>query len=243
LHKVLASDTDDKDFAPEPFTPFYQRSLYQSMRNLVIHNFDVLCRCRRKLPPDLQKEAEQVCAMRLEILHRLRAIHEQRISAFRIRCHGDYHLGQVLYTGKDFFIIDFEGEPARSIGERRIKRSPLRDVAGMIRSFHYASQAAILEQIELGNQPDTLARLRLWVQFWHRWISSVFFTAYHESIRSSALLPTNQSELSVLLYCHLLEKALYELGYELNNRPNWIKIPLEGVLELMESLPREIPSR
>jgi maltose alpha-D-glucosyltransferase/alpha-amylase len=132
-------------------------------------------------------------------------------------------------------IIDFEGEPSRSIGERRIKRSPLRDVAGMIRSFHYASHAALLQQLELGiMQPDTLAKLQPWSRFWYGWISATFLTAYQELIESALLLPQADEELSLLLYAHLLEKAVYELGYELNHRPAWLKIPLEGVIELLE---------
>jgi len=153
-NRVLASDTDNKDFAPEPFTPFYQRSLYQSMRNLVIYNLDLLV-MSSKTTSRPAKGAEQVCAMRMEILHRLRAIHEQRISAFRILATATTTSDRCFIPERIFSSLIFEGEPARSIGERRIKRSPLRDVAGMIRSFHYASQAAILEQIKLGNQPDT----------------------------------------------------------------------------------------
>src|SRR5205807_8866606 len=113
-----------------------------------------------------------------EILARLRAVHETRITARRIRCHGDFHLGQLLYTGKDFMIIEFEGEPARPLGERRIKRSPLRDVAGMIRSFDYITYAALFRQLELGTiQEEHLAHLEPWSGFWHRWVSAVYLRA------------------------------------------------------------------
>lgn len=235
MHLALSSDPDNKDFAPEPFTPFYQRSLYQSMRNLVIKNLELLGKQLSSLAEPERGQAEKICAAQTEILRRLRTIYETRLSAVRIRCHGDYHLGQVLYTGKDFIIIDFEGEPARSIGERRIKRSPMRDVAGMIRSFHYVSYAALLQQLELGIiPPDNLTKLQPWSRFWYHWISATFFSAYQQVIAPSALLPANKDQLSVLLYVHLLEKAVYELGYELNNRPEWVKIPLEGVLQLLD---------
>jgi maltose alpha-D-glucosyltransferase/alpha-amylase len=235
MHLMLASDRENKDFAPEPFTPFYQRSLYQSMRNLVSQNLEVLRKRTATLDAAERSQARLVCEAQPEIIQRLRAIHQTPMKAMRIRCHGDYHLGQVLYTGKDFIIIDFEGEPTRSIGERRIKRSPLRDVAGMIRSFHYASHAALLQQLELGiMQPETLAKLQPWSRFWYGWISAAFLTAYHQLIKRTDLLPRFNEDLSLLLYAHLLEKAVYELGYELNHRPNWLKIPLEGVVQLLE---------
>ena len=236
MHLALASDLENKDFAPEPFTPFYQRSLYQSMRNLVIRNLELLRKHLGDLSEPERAHAERLCAAQSEILKRLRDVYETRLHAVRIRCHGDYHLGQVLYTGKDFVIIDFEGEPARSIGARRIKRSPIRDVAGMIRSFHYASYAAVLQQLELGIlNPDNVPKLQSWGRFWYHWISAEFFSAYQEVTSGAGILPETKHELAVLLYAHLLEKSVYELGYELNNRPEWVKIPLEGVLQLMDA--------
>jgi maltose alpha-D-glucosyltransferase / alpha-amylase len=246
MHLALASDTANKDFAPEPFTPFYQRSLYQSMRNLVTKSLELLRKKASTLPPREQAQAHQVCAAQPEILKRLRAIYETKIEGVRIRCHGDYHLGQVLYTGKDFVIFDFEGEPARPIGERRIKRSPMRDVAAMIRSFHYAAYAALFRQLELGAMhQENLIQLEPWVLSWYMWISAAFLHSYRANVTTSLadgeaaleLLPRSKEPLAVLLYSQLLEKAVYELSYELNNRPAWIRIPLEGVEQLLE-LPR-----
>jgi maltose alpha-D-glucosyltransferase/alpha-amylase len=235
MHLALASDYEDKNFVPEPFTPFYQRSLYQSMRNLVIKSLELLRRKLSSLPESEQRQAQQICAAQAEILKRLRAVYEIRIDSVRIRCHGDYHLGQLLYTGKDFVIIDFEGEPARPIGERRIKRSPMRDVAGMIRSFHYAAYAALLQQLELGTMHrENVGDLEPWISCWFGWISEAFFRSYRSVIESADLLPKSGEQLSVLLYSHLLEKAVYELSYELNNRPAWVRIPLEGVRQLLE---------
>ena len=170
------------------------------------------------------------------MLKRLRAVYELRISAQRIRCHGDYHLGQVLYTGKDFIILDFEGEPARPLGERRIKRSPLRDIAGMIRSFDYVTYAALFRQVELGNlQPEQVPQFESWTRLWYRWVSSAFLRAYLDVLGSSDLLPKARNELAVLLDAYLIDKAIYEIGYELNNRPNWLKIPLQGIAQLLET--------
>jgi maltose alpha-D-glucosyltransferase/alpha-amylase len=155
----------------------------------------------------------------------------------RIRGHGDYHLGQVLYTGKDFVIIDFEGEPARPLSERRLKRSALRDVAGMLRSFRYATRVALVEQAATGlihSRPEAIAGLEVWGQFWTLWVSAVFLKAYLAVAGETPLIPRNRGELQVLLDAFLLEKAVYELAYELNNRPDWVRIPIQGILELLE---------
>jgi maltose alpha-D-glucosyltransferase/alpha-amylase len=130
-------------------------------------------------------------------------------------------LGQVLFTGSDFVIIDFEGEPARPLSERRLKRSPLQDVAGMLRSFHYAAFSPLLGADAM--KADDVSRLSPWAEFWNARISADFLEA------------KNHSELQSLLELHLLEKAVYELGYELNNRPGWVGIPVEGIGKLLSS--------
>jgi maltose alpha-D-glucosyltransferase / alpha-amylase len=235
MHVALGSDPENRDFAPEPFTPFYQRALYQSMRNMVVQTVQLLRRRLGALDGSVKLTAERVVSSEREILNRLQAITAARIPAHRIRCHGDYHLGQVLYTGKDFVIIDFEGEPARPLGERRIKRSPLRDVAGMIRSFDYVTHAALLHQLELGSLlPEQIPQVEPWARFWYRWVSVIFLGAYLQTVRSSELLPSSREMLGTLLDAHLLEKAAYEVTYELNNRPGWVKIPLQGILTLIE---------
>ncbi len=139
MHVALAADTASPDFAPEPFSHLYQRSLYQSTRKLTSQNMQRLRKQLNRLTPRAQELGRAVLDQEKTIFERLRSIVARKIVSTRIRCHGDYHLGQVLYTGKDFMIIDFEGEPARSLTERRQKCSPLSDVASMIRSFHYAS--------------------------------------------------------------------------------------------------------
>jgi maltose alpha-D-glucosyltransferase/alpha-amylase len=139
----------------------------------------------------------------------------------------------VLFTGKDFLIIDFEGEPARSLSERRSKKSPLRDVAGMIRSFHYASYASMLEQEE-GADPLDLEEMEPWRELWYKWNSLYFLHAYLETCGDAFFMPKDREEIDMLLDAYVLEKAMYELGYELNNRPDWIQIPLEGILEIVE---------
>ncbi len=236
LHLALASDAENKDFAPEPFTPFYQRALYQSMRNLAVNNLQMLRRRLKTIAEPARPLAEKVLGLQDEILKRFRAVSQTRLTAMRIRCHGDFHLGQVLYTGKDFVIIDFEGEPARPLGERRIKRPPLRDVAGMIRSFDYATYAALFQELNLGNlHAEQLPQLEPWTRFWQEWVSAVYLRAYLQAVEPGRLLPQGGEELELLLNAHLLEKVIYEVGYELNNRPDWVRIPLQGILQLLDS--------
>jgi maltose alpha-D-glucosyltransferase/alpha-amylase len=185
----------------------------------------------KKLPDGLRDDAQRVLDLEGEIRRRYRSLLQRKLNTIRIRVHGDYHLGQVLYTGRDFIIIDFEGEPARPLSERRIKRSPLRDVAGMLRSFHYASYTALFGQVP-GVRPEDFPALEPWAYFWYTWVSVAFLKAYLTTAKDEPFLPKDPIELQVLLEAFLLEKAVYELGYELNNRPDWLKVPLQGLLQL-----------
>jgi len=235
LHVALASGLDDPDFAPDFFTHMYQTSLYQSMRSFTIRTLQLLRERLPNIPEELQEDAQQVLDLEKEIIERYQSIRKQKISAVRIRCHGDYHLGQVLFTGKDFVIIDFEGEPARPLSERRLKRSPLLDVAGMIRSFHYAAHSALIHQAPLAPKPeDDLPLLQHWVQYWYVWVSVTFLNSYLDIVTQVNLVPEDPEQLRILLDAYTLEKAVYEIGYELNNRPDWLKVPLQGILQLME---------
>jgi len=236
LHTALASSSDDPAFAPEPFTFTDQTSMYQSMRGLTLRTFQVLEDRSKQLNGELKENVERILGLKDEIIKRFHQIEEQKIRAVRIRCHDDFHLGQVLYTGKDFFIIDFEGEPARSLSERRIKRSPLRDVAGMLRSFHYASVTAQRRQLQISANPEYDGPvLQQWAQYWYTWVSVSFLQSYLTTISQAGLLPEDQGHLRILLDAHLLEKAVYEIGYEINNRPEWLSVPVNGILELLNT--------
>ncbi len=230
LHVALASDPKDPVFAPEPFTPLYRRSLYQSARSLAEKAFALLAKRLRTLPDALRGAADEVLGLQGQIHGQLRVILERNVAAKRIRCHGDYHLGQVLYTGKDFVIIDFEGEPARSISERRLKRSPLSDVAGMLRSFDYAATFSLRRE-EL--RPEDVPGLEPWARLWKRWVCLAYLQAYHGVAVDAGFLPRATDDVKALLDFHLIEKALYELGYELQNRPDWVDVPVRGILELV----------
>jgi maltose alpha-D-glucosyltransferase/alpha-amylase len=236
LHIALASDAGDPAFAPEPFSPFYQRSLYQSMRNLTEQNLGLLREKLPGLPEELRDLAEKGHGQRSALLRRFRAILDQRIAGRRTRIHGDYHLGQLIFTGRDFVILDFEGEPARPLSTRRLKRSPLRDVAGMVRSFDYAVHQGLRNHaVRSGVRHEELGGYLPWARHWYREVASTFLGAYLETAGSQPFLPQARDELSGLLTVYLLERTVYELGYELNNRPEWIHLPLQGLLHLMEA--------
>jgi len=235
LHRALAIDAEDAAFAPEPFTRLYQRAQYQSMRTTAQRALDLLGARLDDLPPDCHAMARRLLGAQGMVDPLLRWIVGDLLDGRRIRCHGDYHLGQVLFTGSDFVILDFEGEPARPLGERRLKRSPLRDVAGMLRSFDYANHSALLAAGERGwLTEDWSAQLDRWGRFWKAWVGAIFLGAYLRHMEGSMLLPTDPADRSALLRTFLLDKSFYELAYELNNRPDWVRIPLAGVIELLE---------
>jgi len=237
MHRALGSDATDPAFAPEPMAaPHYQRSLYQSMRTLTRQTMRTLRRSLKSVPEEHQEEAQALLDGESDALEVFAAVKAAPFGGSRIRTHGDYHLGQVLHTGKDYVIIDFEGEPARPISERRLKRSPLRDVAGMIRSFHYAAFAALFQHIErwgVEADPDQIQRLHAFARRWRQWSSAGFLSAYFRTLEDSPLLPDDPEQSQALLRIYALEKAMYELGYELNNRPTWVRIPLAGVVEMI----------
>jgi len=237
LHRVLASERRDPDFAPEPFTELYQRSIYQAILATSRNGLRLLSRRRGTLSPAAAATADLLLGVTDGIDTRLRALYAHKMDGERIRVHGDYHLGQVLHTGRDLLIIDFEGEPARPLGERRLKRSPLVDVAGMIRSFQYASYGTLI-RTELGMpiRDEDAEALMPWVRYWYRWVSAAFLRGYLEQTEGASFLPSQDEDRATLLDAFLIQKACYELVYELNNRPDWVAIPLRGLLELLELL-------
>lgn len=223
MHTALASN-ETADYQPEPFTAFYQRSIYQSIRSLLGRTLRKLHQAMRSATLSSQPIFAEVLASSPTIEACIHQLLERKINGMRIRVHGDFHLGQVLYTGKDFVIFDFEGEPGRPLSERRIKRSPLRDVAGMIRSFDYAAATALLGK-NLNLQP--------WAKFWRNWTSVYFLQGYFAHVQQK-LLPSHLADMQMLLHILLLEKAIYEIDYELNNRPDQLIIPCQGLLDTIK---------
>jgi maltose alpha-D-glucosyltransferase/alpha-amylase len=237
LHVALSSSDNDPAFAPEPFSRLYQRSLYQSMRSQARATLELLRNQRTRLHEDAKAQADQMLACEHSLYAKFAELTHGFIDAKRIRCHGDLHLGQVLFTGKDFVIIDFEGEPERPVSERRIKASPLRDVAGMLRSFHYAAHAALRGDTQSVLMQHSGAQLGQWAEYWATWVSASFLRTYLSAAGEGNFLPRDHEQLESLLRAYLLEKTLYELRYELNNRPDWVNIPLEGIAQYCRNTP------
>jgi maltose alpha-D-glucosyltransferase / alpha-amylase len=231
LHVLLSSEGENRHFTPEPFSVLYQRSLYQSMQALTKKNLALLKKNVKNLPDNLKELTKDILDREKGILDRFKILFKRKISVIKIRIHGDYHLGQVLYTGNDFIIIDFEGEPARTLSERRLKRSPLRDVASMIRSFHYVAHTALLKQGSI--RTEDIPALEPWVELWYKYIAGTFLKSYLDTAKDAPFIPKEREALDILLRAYILEKAIYELGYELNNRPEWTLIPLKGIKSLL----------
>jgi len=227
MHMALASDKISASMRPEHFSTLYQRSLYQAMQNQAKRELRLLKKQKKKLPGHVAAEADEVLGLQNQIIAKLRGITGKKLKAQKIRIHGDFHLGQVLYTGKDYVIFDFEGEPARPLSERRLKRSPVRDVAGMVRSYHYAAYTALLKDSAL--REEDLHKLEPWAELWYLYVSGAYVRGYLETLGDSPIAPADHDQFERMLSVYLMQKAVYELGYELNNRPEWLIIPLRGI--------------
>jgi maltose alpha-D-glucosyltransferase/alpha-amylase len=231
LHLALASNNDRAEFKPEEFSLHYQRSLFSSFQSLLRTAFQTLERKLPHLPESVKAEAEYVLSIKNQVANRLKKIYSKKIDTIKTRTHGDFHLGQTLFTGNDIMILDFEGEPARSYSERRLKKSPIRDVAGMIRSLHYAAYISLFQNTSINR--DDVESMAQYAEQWYHYMSGFFMYSYLETVRNSPILPKSNEDLQILLDTYILEKAIYELYYELNNRPDWVIIPLRGIKSIM----------
>lgn len=235
LHSALAGSADgnrDPLFAPEPLTPADVRAMVERAATMLQETLSALERTTHTLGPEAHAIAEslrQHMHARARLTALLRSSIERPVSVVKTRIHGDLHLGQVLSRGDDFVIIDFEGEPTRPLEERRAKTSPLRDVMGMVRSFDYAAEAVLRE---IAPAPDRRRALEPWAALWTREVTESYLNAYLATVKGAPFIPERIEDLGQLLTFHELEKVIYELAYEINNRPDWIEIPLRGLARL-----------
>ena len=232
MHLAFSADAQTPQFAPERFTAADLRTWVESMAEGTRRMCELLGQGSGRLPESARAEAAAVLARKAEILQRPQRLLARPIEATRTRHHGDYHLGQVLVTVDDLVILDFEGEPARSLSERRMKRTPLRDVAGMLRSFHYAAHTALGQARRSDGADDVL--LAPWAERWAQEIGDLFLGSYLATASGAPFLPQHPDTLTLLLEACLLEKATYEVCYELNNRPDWAHIPLRGIARILD---------
>jgi len=235
LHLALASGAPGSEFSVEPMTPQYLRGLFQSVRSLALKNLRRLRKQMNTLPPDLVPVAQRVLELEPVILQHYRKLVGQRFAAGRIRIHGDFHLGQVLWTGRDFMFLDFEGDSTIPISERRIKRSPLRDAARMLRSFHHATYAGFHQQAERGViSPENLPKFEPWVRHWNRAVSRAYLQAYCQGLHLSGILPSEEDKLQMMLVAYLLNQVIDELGDELQLHSENVRAPLQAIIHLTD---------
>jgi trehalose synthase-fused probable maltokinase len=237
MHLALGrAGIDEPAFAPEPLSTADRQAAVARVRSMLEENLSALSRQLPGLTAGARASAERLLSPatgeRLRIEALLSRFQEAPIAVLKTRIHGDLHLGQVLVRGDDFVIIDFEGEPARPLAERRSKASPLRDVMGMARSFSYAPEAVLRESPE----PDAERRRAraVWAAAWTRDVNAVFRASYLAAATDAPFIPRDAGQLSLMLAFHELERVVYEVGYEINNRPDWVEIPLGGLVTLAE---------
>ncbi|MFN8496611.1 MAG: maltose alpha-D-glucosyltransferase [Anaerolineae bacterium] len=235
LHRALASDKDDKAFAPQPFTGFYQRSVYQETRSLTRRVMGSLRQRMEGLPREARPAAQDVLDQENALLERLRAIIEGKIAAMRIRCDGDFDLADVIYSGDDFVTLDLGGDATRPLSERRLKLSPLRDVAGMLASLHTAAYTTLAERMRLGlvGAAD-FAAAEAWTRFWAAWVSAAFLKGYLDEVRPAALLPSSPTDLAQFLDVLRLRKAIHDLGVALDTDAEQALTPMTQALQMLE---------
>ncbi|WP_303904783.1 maltose alpha-D-glucosyltransferase [Thiohalomonas denitrificans] len=232
LHQALARAMGDAAFDPEPMPARELDEWIEHLRSEVLRTLDLLDNRFETLPERIRPDAAQLLEMKSAMLERVDSLTPSGATLFKTRHHGDYHLGQVLVVENDFVIIDFEGEPARPVAERRQKASPLRDVAGMLRSFSYVAYAALFrETIE---SPENFDVLEPFALDWERTAARIFLEGYEEGAEGSPAYPAEPSQAKALLELYAMEKALYELRYELDNRPDWIGIPIKGLVAFLQ---------
>jgi maltose alpha-D-glucosyltransferase/alpha-amylase len=230
FHLALSGERRNRAFAAEPMTAEYLEAWVDEFSHQAHEVLGLLNANLQNLPADALDDAREVLVVAPNVMTWVESLTGMRTTAVRIRCHGDFHLGQVLRVDDDFFLLDFEGEPLRPLAERRAKHSPLKDVAGMVRSFSYAVYNGLLDASR--ENAELFVALEPWAQAWERWSAAAFVRAYIERADGAPFVPDGRDQFETLLRAFLLEKAFYELGYELNNRPDWVRMPLKGILEL-----------
>ncbi|NBC83745.1 MAG: maltose alpha-D-glucosyltransferase [Bacteroidetes bacterium] len=238
MHLAFASLKGENEFEPENFSLLYQKSMYQSFRTLIKKTSATIKQEIKNLDDETSELGKYYLDNESEMLqHIKKSLETGKIKSQKTRVHGDYHLGQVLFTGKDFIIIDFEGEPARTLSARKLKYCPLKDVAGMLRSFHYAIYMGYFKHTQQVGEDSEL--LEQWLEFWYDQVSKTFLDAYLKTVGDADFIPANAQQIEDLLRVYIIEKAVYEAGYELNNRPDWLTIPLNGLKKIMEQINKE----
>jgi maltose alpha-D-glucosyltransferase/alpha-amylase len=231
MHLALAAAKNLKDFTPESFSLHYQRSLFSGMQSLVRESFQTQQRSLKQLPEDIRPEVEKMLGRKEELLEVLKRIYVKKLEATKIRIHGNLQLENILLTGKDVSVQDFGGDPSRSYGERRLKRSPLRDVANIIRSFYYVAYEGFLNNVQV--TPEETKNLLPFADFWAHYMSGFFMHAYLETVENSAFIPNDSQDLQMMVETYMLEQAIADLGKEVQQRPAVVQVPLRIINSIL----------
>ncbi len=232
MHRALAASRNLKDFTPEPFSLHYQRSLFAGFQSLVRESYQSQQRNLKRLPEGIQQEVEKILGRKAEVLNVLKRIYAKKLEATKIRIHGNLQLEKILLTGKDVVIQDFGGDPSRSYSERRLKRSPLRDVADIIRSFYYVAYEGFLQNIQVS--PEQTTQLLPFADFWAHYMSGFFMKAYLGVVQENSFIPNDPNELEVMIETYLLEEAIQDLNYELSHRPDWVQVTVQIINSIIK---------
>ncbi|MFC5410219.1 maltose alpha-D-glucosyltransferase [Larkinella bovis] len=238
MHLALARSSH-KDFVPEEFSLHYQRSLFAGMQSLVRENYQHLARRLKDAPALIKPEIESILDKKPAVLAVMKRIYDHKIDTLKIRTHGNYHLGQILLTGKDIAIQDFGGNPLRTFSTRRIKRSPLRDVTTMIRSFYYVAYEGFFSTSQLPK--EEIPNLLSFADLWAYQISEIFLKAYLDTVQGNRFYPKDPADLQVLLETYLLERANFDLTFDQTNRPERLLAPIRIIQTIVEPLAGSTP--
>jgi maltose alpha-D-glucosyltransferase/alpha-amylase len=237
MHLALAGGSNSADFTPEPIEPGHVRRWIQEAVARAERVCDALKQRRAAVRESDRVLIDQLLAQRETLNERVGALLPPDIGGLNIRHHGDFHLGQMLIAKDDIFIIDFEGEPRRSLADRRRKAPAARDVAGLIRSIDYSATAALARALNVA--PDEQGKLGAALSEWRDRATAVFLAAYRDTMTNPLLWPAEPQAAEQMLNFFLLEKAIYEIEYELAHRPDWLRVPLTGALRILSQQPNE----
>jgi maltose alpha-D-glucosyltransferase/alpha-amylase len=233
MHQVLASEQQVKDLKPEEFSLHYQRSLFSSMTSLVRETYQSLDRNKSRLPHGLKEDVQELAGQQQRILDLLKRIYEKKLDIPKIRIHGNYSLSEILLTGKDLAVQDFGGNTERSFSERRLKRSPLRDVVAMVCSFYYTAYEGFLSNNQVPK--EELQELLPFAEQWAHYNSGFFMKSYLENTGQTQFIPKDEKDFQIVMQTFLLESALIYLRSEAANRPEWVVVPLRLIQSLLKA--------
>ncbi|MBU1109913.1 MAG: maltose alpha-D-glucosyltransferase [Candidatus Riflebacteria bacterium] len=232
MHGILAANSEDSDFNPEVISVEDWQLLTGGIENTLITTLEQLSARIESFSQEMQPVLQKITAHPDQVVKKLRSLIPQEAGLLKTRHHGDLHLGQILLAANDFVIIDFEGEPARPLSERIAKHCPLRDVAGVVRSFSYAAETARRKVRE--EKPEALGIMTVYTREWEKAARSRFLLGYREATTNCPAVPADEELFGQILSLLCLEKALYEFSYELNNRPDWLEIPVCGLIDCLD---------